>query len=74
MQDDPHRSAGKTPAAEGRAQLRDARLEPMEGANCVRGEIWIRRNGYPVFVPYAGPPFNQEHFDAEALKNILDGK
>jgi hypothetical protein len=55
----------------GRDQLnRD--FYPMDGSNNPRGEFWIRkRDQLPVFVPFAGPPFNGQDFDKEALDAIL---
>ena len=64
----------RTPVMDGRAMLRAHAkgFEAMDGAANPRGEHWVTRDGDPVFVPYSGPPFTGQHFDTEALEEILD--
>jgi len=57
----------------GRGILRGQDFQPMEGSTNPRGEHWIAKNGFPVFVPYAGPPFTGTDFDGEAFNEILAG-
>lgn len=38
-----------------------------------RYEVWVRGN-LPVYVHYAGPPWDKQHFDGEAFKAVLDGR
>ena len=59
------------PASRGREILRDQGFEPMEGSKNPRGEHWVHRSGFPVFVPYAGPPFIGTEFEAEAFGEAL---
>ena len=51
--------------------LREHGFELMDGSTNPRGEHWVAKNGYPVFVPYAGPPFTGADFDGLTLEEIL---
>jgi hypothetical protein len=61
----------KVPVAEGRRLLLAGGYEQQDGSNNGRVEFWVGTDGMPITVPYAGPPFNGQHFDAEALEAIL---
>ena len=61
----------KVPVVEGH-RLLERGFYPMEGSTNTRVEYWIRkRDGMPVTVPFAGPPFDGQHFDKEALDAVL---
>jgi hypothetical protein len=52
--------------------LEAANIQPQEGSGHPELEFWVRPNGMPVTIPYAGRPLGQ-FYDKEALEAILAG-
>ena len=63
---------GSIPVPEGRKMLEAANIQPQEGSGHPELEFWVRPNGMPVTIPYAGRPLGQ-FYDKEALEAILAG-
>jgi len=63
---------GTTPVAEGRKMLEAADIKPADAGGHPELEFWVRSNGMPVTIPYAGRPRGQ-FYDKEALDAILAG-